>query len=104
MSSRCAIELPSVIFGGLISRNLPLFRKQEGDTCPYAPALGTVLRRFGPIARAELQADRLFAEFCQLGDRGVDRHAPLVVLPVVGAFRVERESPGGRRGVGEEGL
>lgn len=59
--------------------------KVECNCGANAPSLWTVFRRFCPVTRAELKADGLFVECDELRYRDVDRNAPLVAFPIVGA-------------------
>ena len=81
-----------------------LLREQQRDDGPDAQSTRAALRAGCPVAQATAHAHELAAHLRHLRDEGMDRHGPLLVLPVVRALRVECEGPGPGRGIRQEGL
>jgi hypothetical protein len=78
--------------------------KQERHGKTRSPPLGAILRRIGPVARTCLKLHRLLANLHDLADHEVDRHRPLLSVPVVGRLGVEGEGSRFGRGVTYERL
>ncbi len=68
------------------------FREQEGELRAQAPIRGP-FRLDRVVATSYPEAHRLVADLEHLGNLQVDRQRQLVVRPVVGRFRVERDAP-----------
>src|SRR5258708_7286942 len=75
------------------------FRKKKADGEAQAPvraAAGAV----GVILRAEAELNRLFADLEQLAHARVERHGPLMLVPIVSGLGVDAE---GRERLGRVG-
>jgi hypothetical protein len=74
---------------GLMTLTAPLLGKQEHDVeaqAPFGATAGTV-----PIfARAELQVERLAADLQDLAGEQPEQHGPLMRLPIVNRFGLQR--------------
>lgn len=79
-------------------------RKEQCDSRAKAPSTRAAGRRIRPITRAYTELHQLIAHFCQLGNRHVDRHRPLLRLPIVGRLGIQTERKCGLGGVAEKRL
>jgi hypothetical protein len=62
--------------------------REKGSYDKADTPAGGAERSFGINLCAERELDRLFSDLCQLTHHKIDRDGPLIVMPVVGAFRV----------------
>ena len=82
----------------------PLFRKQKGHLEAGAEIFRPPARTVRPVAALELELHLLGADRSELVDKHVDRHRPLIGLPVIERLRLHSETPRRGRRVDEERL
>ena len=75
------------------SRVIRLFLWIEQRKDEAQPPLGAAVGRFDVVADATLVAHQLAADLADLAVAEVDRHGPLLALPVVGRFEVDGDRP-----------